>query len=113
MIEKPFVLLFLLCLLPLGAWAQNVVKGTVNDETGSPVVGATVKVTGTSEGCITDLDCNFSIKASQNASLSVSYVGYITQRVNVNGRSNIVIVLKEDNTTLSDVVVIGYGTMKK
>lgn len=112
-LQKPLVLVFLFCLLPLGAWAQNVVKGTVNDETGSPVVGATVKVTGTSEGCITDLDGNFSIKASQNASLSVSYVGYITQRVNVNGRSNIVIVLKEDNTTLSDVVVIGYGTMKK
>ena len=106
-------LLFLLCFLPMGAMAQGLVKGIVNDETGEPVVGATVKVDGTNAGTITDLDGNFIIEAASNATLSISYVGYVTQQVNVAGRSNIQITLVEDNTTLNDVVVIGYGTMKK
>ncbi|MBQ9678593.1 MAG: TonB-dependent receptor [Prevotella sp.] len=112
-LQKPLVFLFLLCLFPLGAMAQSIVKGTVNDETGEPVIGATVKVQGTNEGAITDFDGNFSVKAASNATLSVSYVGYITQQVAVGGRSTINIVLKEDTNTLNDVVVIGYGTMKK
>ena len=113
LLQKPLVFLFLLCLFPLGAMAQSIVKGTVNDETGEPVIGATVKVQGTNEGAITDFDGNFSVKAASNATLSVSYVGYITQQVAVGGRSTINIVLKEDTNTLNDVVVIGYGTMKK
>ncbi|MBQ9229896.1 MAG: TonB-dependent receptor [Prevotella sp.] len=112
-LQKPLVFLFLLCLFPLGTLAQSVVKGTVNDETGEPIIGATVKVQGTNEGAITDFDGNFSVKAASNATLSVSYVGYITQQVAVGGRSTISIVLKEDTNTLNDVVVIGYGTMKK
>ncbi|MBO4606643.1 MAG: TonB-dependent receptor plug domain-containing protein, partial [Prevotella sp.] len=112
-LQKPLALLFLLCFLPMGAMAQGLVKGIVNDETGEPVVGATVKVDGTNAGTITDLDGNFIIEAASNATLSISYVGYVTQQVNVAGRSNIQITLVEDNTTLNDVVVIGYGTMKK
>ena len=112
-LQKPLVFLFLLCLFPLGAMAQSIVKGTVNDEAGEPVIGATVKVQGSNEGAITDFDGNFSVKAASNATLSVSYVGYITQQVSVGGRSNISVTLKEDTNTLNDVVVIGYGTMKK
>ncbi len=105
--------LFLLCLFPLGAMAQSVVKGTVNDETGEPVIGATVKVEGTQTGAITDFNGNYSVEAGSNATLTFSYVGYVTQSVKVNGRNTIDIVLKEDANTLSDIVVIGYGTMKK
>ena len=112
-LQKPLVLLFLLCLLPMGAWAQGVVKGIVNDEAGDPIIGATVKVVGTNTGAITDMDGKFSLNAASNAQLAISYVGYITQSVNVGGRSNITVVLKEDNTTLNDVVVIGYGVQKK
>ena len=112
-LQKPLVLLFLLCLLPMGAWAQGVVKGIVNDEAGEPIIGATVKVVGTNTGAITDMDGKFSVNAASNAQLAVSYVGYVTQTVNVGGRSNITIALKEDNTTLNDVVVIGYGVQKK
>ena len=93
--------LFLLCLFPLGAMAQSVVKG------------ATVKVQGSQKGTITDFDGNFSVEAAPNATLVISYVGYITQNVNVAGKNNLVITMREDNTTLNDVVVIGYGTMKK
>ena len=112
-LEKPLVFLFLLCLFPLGAMAQSVVKGTVNDEAGEPIIGATVKVQGTNAGAITDFNGNFSVQAASNATLNVSYVGYVSQTVNVNGRSNITVVLKEDAQVLNDVVVIGYGTMKK
>ena len=112
-LQKPLVFLFLLCLFPLGTMAQSIVKGTVNDQAGDPVIGATVKVQGTNEGAITDFNGNFSVKAASNATLNVSYVGYVPQNVKVNGRSDITIVLQEDAQVLNDVVVIGYGTMKK
>ena len=111
---KTFLMsLFLLCLFPLGIAAQSVVRGTVTDEAGEPVIGATVKVQGSNEGAITDFEGNYSVKAASNATLSFSYVGYVPQEVNVGGRSTINVTLAEDNTTLNDVVVIGYGTMKK
>ena len=112
-LQKPLVTLFLLCLFPMGALAQNVVKGTVNDEAGEPIIGATVKVKGGNVGAITDFDGNFSVEAASNATLTVSYVGYLTQDVKVAGKNNLTIVLKEDAQMLNDVVVIGYGTMKK
>ncbi len=111
-LQKTLAVLFLLCMIPLGMNAQTV-KGTVNDETGEPIIGATVKVQGSNEGTVTDFDGNFSVKASSNATLVISYVGYVTQQVLVGGKSNITVTLVEDNTTLNDVVVIGYGVQKK
>ena len=112
-LEKPLVLLFLLCLFPMGALAQSLVKGTVQDETGEPVIGATVQVLGTKTGAITDFNGHFQVQAASNATLKVSYVGYETQEVKVDDRSNITIVLKDEFNSLEDVVVIGYGTQKK
>ena len=112
MLQKTLAVLFLLCMIPLGMSAQTV-KGTVSDETGEPIIGATVKVQGSNDATVTDFDGNFSIKASSNATLVFSYVGYETQQVKVGGKSNITVTLKEDNTTLNDVVVIGYGVQKK
>jgi len=112
-LQKPLVTLFLLCLFPMGALAQNVVKGTVNDEAGEPIIGATVKVQGTQQGSITDFDGKFSVQAASNATLEISYVGYVSQKVKVAGKTDITVVLKEDAQMLNDVVVIGYGTMKK
>ena len=105
--------LFLLCLFPLGTMAQGIVKGTVNDEAGEPIIGATVKVQGTQKGSITDFNGNFSVEAASNATLEVSYVGYVTQKVKVGGQSNITVTMKEDAQMLNDIVVVGYGTMKK
>lgn len=85
MIEKPLVLLFLLCLFPLGISAQSLVKGLVSDESGEPVIGATVRVLGTNDGTVTDLDGRFQVTAKSNAQLSISYIGYVTQKVNVWG----------------------------
>ena len=112
-LQKPLVFLFLLCLFPMGALAQSLVSGTVNDEAGEPVIGATVKVQGTNDGTVTDFNGNFSVRAASDATLNISYVGYLPQKVAVAGKSNITVVLKEDAQMLNDVVVIGYGTMKK
>ena len=112
-LQKPLVALFLLCLFPMGALAQSFVKGTVNDEAGEPIIGATVKVQGSNVGAITDFNGNFSVEAPSNATLNISYVGYVPQNIKVNGQSNINVTLKEDAQMLNDVVVVGYGTMKK
>ena len=112
-LQKPLVFLFLLCLFPLGALAQGTITGTVNDEAGEPIIGASVKVQGTNTGAITDFNGNFSVQAPSNATLQISYIGYITANVKANGRNNITVVLKEDAQTLNDVVVIGYGVQKK
>ena len=110
MLQKTLAVLFLLCMIPLGMSAQTV-KGTVSDEAGEPIIGATVKVQGTKDATVTDFDGNFSIKASPNATLNISYVGYVSQ--SVKAANGMKITLKEDNTTLNDVVVIGYGVQKK
>ena len=113
-LQKQFVLLFLFCSIPFGmSYAQSTIKGTVNDELGEPIIGASVKVQGTNDGTVTDFNGNFSVKAASNATLNISYVGYISQSVKVAGKSEINVVLKEDAQMLEDVVVVGYGTMKK
>jgi TonB-linked SusC/RagA family outer membrane protein len=112
-LQKPLMLLALLCLFPFGALAQSTVKGTVVDETGEPVIGASVKLVGARGGSITDMNGQFTLTAASNAQLEISYVGYETQKVSVNGRNNIRITLVEDTNTLNDVVVIGYGVQKK
>ena len=112
-IQKPLMALFLLCLFPLGALAQSLIKGTVKDVSGDPIIGASVKVQGSKSGVITDFDGNFSVQANNNATLVISYIGYTTETVKVAGRNNISVILKEDTQTLNDVVVIGYGVQKK
>src|SRR5215831_8205792 len=96
--------------------AQNIpVKGTVTDqEDGQPLTGVTVIVKGTSKGAATDLDGNYSIElAPGETTLVFSYIGYITQTVDVNGQEAVNVVLRPDVKLLNDVVVVGYGTQKK
>jgi len=113
-LKKPIGLLVLFLMVSVqSVMAQRTVKGTVNDETGEPVIGASVKVAGTNAGAITDMNGRFSVSAPQQGQLVVSYVGYTTQRVNIAGQQDIKIVLKEDVNSLDDVVVIGYGVQKK
>ncbi|MCR4603047.1 MAG: TonB-dependent receptor [Prevotella sp.] len=98
--------------LSVGAFAQQItVKGHVKDATGEPIIGATIRVAGTQAGVVSDFDGNFQIKANQGQMLNVTYVGY--QPANVQAAPNVVITLQDDATLLKDVVVIGYGTVKK
>ena len=90
------------------------VTGTVVDELGEPVIGANVIVAGTTNGATTDIDGNFSISnVADNATLNVSFIGYTSQSVPVNGRSQITVTLSEDSEMLDDVVVIGYQTVRR
>lgn len=89
------------------------VSGTVKAANGESIIGANVKVTGTTIGCITDIDGNFTLEVPENAQLTVSYIGFQTQEVNVDRKSSISITLKEDAEILDEVIVVGYGTQKK
>ena len=94
--------------------AQTIkVQGIVKDGTGESVIGATVMQKGTGNGTITDLDGNFSLSVPSEAVLTVSYIGFATQDIHVNGQKNLSVVLVDNSQTLSEVVVIGYGTMRK
>ncbi len=97
----------------IGAHAQSVVTGSVKDGSGEPIIGATIMEKGTSNGGVTDLDGNFSIKVGDHATLVVSYVGYERQEVPVAGKSTVNIVLTESNRTIDEVVVVGYGAIAK
>ena len=113
-IQVPSRMLALLVglLLTVGAFAQQItVKGHVKDATGEPIIGATVKVAGAQQGTVSDFDGNFTLKADQGQTLSVSYIGY--QTATVKAAPSIQVTLLDDQTVLQDVVVIGYGTVKK
>lgn len=109
-----FVLTAFFCLCAwnvqtVSAQSSLKVSGTVTDETGAPMLGLTVVVTGTSTGALTDLDGNYSIEAPADASLTFSYLGYETQIIPVDGRARIDVKLLPDTEVLSDAIVIGYG----
>lgn len=99
----------LLCLM---GFAQKTVRGTVVDTNGEPIIGASV-LAGKGIGTVTDYNGAFTISVAENATLRISYVGLETQTVSVEGKTEVNIVLKEDATTFDDVVVIGYGSVKK
>lgn len=111
---KPLGLLFLLCLIPLWAFSQNItVKGVVKDATGESVIGASVVQKGTSNGIITDIDGNFTLNVPSNSTIVISFVGYKTQEIPVAGKTQINVTMKEDTEMLDEVVVVGYGQMKR
>ena len=97
--------------LSVGAFAQIEVKGHVKDATGEPIIGATVRVDGTQTATVSDFDGNFVLKANQGANITISYVGY--QNATVKAAPSVEVTLVDDETVLQDVVVIGYGTVRK
>ena len=112
-IRIPFRMMALLIglFLSVGAFAQMTVKGHVKDSKGEDIIGATVRVAGTQVAALTDFNGNFTLKANQGTTLEISYVGYQTARVAA--AANMEVTLQEDAQMLKDVVVIGYGTVKK
>ena len=103
----------LLPMVFLTASAQQTVRGTVKDASGEPMIGVTVAA-GKGAGAVTDLNGQFTLtNVSPGTTLNISYIGYKPQTIRVGSQSNISVTLEEDNTTLEDVVVIGYGTMKR
>ena len=114
MLMKHFVSLLILISISLATAVAQSVRGTVVDTSGEPVPGASVVVTGTTVGSITDIDGNFSITGvAPSGHLDVSFVGYVTNKVAYRSGQNLRIVLEEDNKMLEEVVAVGYGTQKK
>lgn len=103
------LIMSLFCLV---GFAQKTITGTVVDTSGEPVIGASV-LSGKGSGTVTDVNGKFTMKVDENATIKVSSIGYVTQNIPVAGKTEFNITLKEDDTTLDDVVVIGYGSVKK
>lgn len=93
--------------------AGKTIKGVINDEQGETIIGASVIIKGEDTGTTSDMDGRFTLEAPEGATLVISYIGYHTQEVKVRKRSLLRVVLKEDNQLLDEVVVVGYGTVKK
>ncbi|WP_129593656.1 SusC/RagA family TonB-linked outer membrane protein [Seramator thermalis] len=89
------------------------ISGTVLDENGQPIIGANIIEVGTTNGTVTDMDGKFTLDVSDNATIRISYIGYLEQEVNTSGKNTLNITLVEDTQTLEEVVVVGYGTQKK
>lgn len=92
---------------------DNKVTGTVLDPTGMPVIGANIKIKGTTNGTITDMDGKFSLEVPKDGTLVVTYVGYANQEISVGNQKTLSITLKEDSEALDELVVVGYGVVKK
>ncbi|MFA6831519.1 MAG: SusC/RagA family TonB-linked outer membrane protein, partial [Bacteroidaceae bacterium] len=112
---KKYIILSLLMLCSSLTWAQKSVSGIVIDNVDkTPLLGATLMIKGTTRGTVTDFDGHFTLsKVGKNATLVISYLGYTTQEVKVNGRDNLMITMKSDANLLEDVVVVGYGSTKR
>ncbi|PZX51241.1 TonB-linked SusC/RagA family outer membrane protein [Algoriphagus ratkowskyi] len=109
-----FGLLILFILIGVSSYAQNTVIGTVTDSaTGEGLPGATVLVKGSTAGTVTDIEGKFSIDIASEGTLIMSFIGYTTKEVPINGRSIITVVLEEDIDVLSEVVVVGYGNQRR
>lgn len=109
-----FMFLAMLLMCASFAYAQSKVNGQVTDKTGEPIIGASVMVQGSNIGGVTDINGNFTINnVPSKAILKVSYVGYVSQNVALNGRNSVKVVLKEDALNLEEVVVVGYGVQRK
>ena len=112
-LHKLFLTLTLV-LLTLGASAQVTVSGNVSDESGEPIIGATVMEALTTNGVVTDFDGNFKIQVkNENATLKISYIGMVAQNIRVGNQRNIKVVLKDESQKINEVVVVGYGHQKK
>ena len=112
--NKKIQLILLLFFLTSSALAQVELKGTVTDKTNNESIpGVSIKVVDTGRGTVTDLDGNYNLRVDENAILQFSFIGYKTQQISVNGRTSINIQLEEDIEALEEVVVVGYGAIKK
>lgn len=89
------------------------ISGTVLDESGQPIIGANIIEAGTTNGTVTDMDGKFTLDVSDNATIRISYIGYLEQEVNTSGKNTLNITLIEDTQTLEEIVVVGYGVQKK
>src|SRR5690554_1964628 len=107
-------LLYLCCIIPGYSQTGHTVTGIVMDVNNQPLIGVTILEVGTTNGTVTDIDGNYSVRVeSGNATLRFTYIGYEEQHVDVNNRATINVVLSEETSILDEVVVVGFGTQKR
>jgi TonB-dependent starch-binding outer membrane protein SusC len=111
--RRHFILLWMSVLISAVAFGQTQVSGTVKTSQGDPIPGVNVLVKGTAQGATTDTDGSFVINAPADAVLTISFIGYATQEIAVGSRTRIAVTLQEDVQALEEVVVVGYGTVRK
>ena len=111
-LRKLCILLFLVGICS-GIFAQKVITGTITDESGESVIGAGIQEKGTAKGTMSDIDGKFSIEVPANSTLVISYIGYKTQEIPVGNDTNLQIVLEENTSMLDEVVVVGYGSVRR
>jgi TonB-linked SusC/RagA family outer membrane protein len=92
---------------------KKTITGTIVDAAGEPIIGANIVEVGTTNGTVTDVNGNFSLNVANNATIHISYIGYLEQEINTEGRTSFDVRLQEDMKTLEEVVVVGYGTARK
>ncbi len=107
------LILLLFSALPLSAQNKKTITGTILDEKGESIIGASVAIKGTANGTITDIDGKFFLDVNENDILAVSYIGFLSQEISVAGKTDFQITMKENAEMLDEVVVIGYGVMRK
>jgi hypothetical protein len=115
--EKKILMCLILLFIFMGAVSgyaqQGIIMGKVLDSNEEPLIGVSIQLKGTSQGTATDHDGRFSIQASKGDMLLISYIGYKTQEILLSGNQNLTVILKENFEMLDEVVVIGYGTVRK
>jgi TonB-linked SusC/RagA family outer membrane protein len=112
--ENDYIILSKATIHPTIQQTERRITGKITDSLGEPVIGANVMVKGTTNGTVTDMDGQFSLlNVPERATLQISYIGYLTQEIILSNQTNLNIVLLEDTRTLEEVVVVGYGTLRK
>ena len=105
--------LLLVLTMMVGNITAQTIKGTVTDSSGEPIIGATVMETGTQNGVVTDLDGNFTLQNVKGKTITISYIGMKTQTVQIAGKTEFSIKLEDETASLNELVVIGYGSVRK
>jgi TonB-linked SusC/RagA family outer membrane protein len=108
------IIVLLLSLMPMFCFSQNIaVSGVVKDIAGEPIIGASIVEPGTTNGTLTDLNGNFTIEVPTSGKITISFVGFLSQTINVAGKNRVDVILVENDKQLSEVVVVGYGTQRR
>jgi TonB-linked SusC/RagA family outer membrane protein len=110
---KTIFVCMLMLMISVSVFAQNKITGNVIEPNGNPIIGASVTIKGTNNGTITNVNGDFELNVEKTGTLVVSYIGFVTQEISINGKSSFNVTMTEDQKTLDEVIVVGYGTQKK
>ncbi|WP_081767369.1 carboxypeptidase-like regulatory domain-containing protein [Segatella albensis] len=112
-LNRVLMILVVMVAFPAMLSAQSILKGVVTDDSGEPIIGATISEVGTKNAAVSDFNGNFELRNTTSDAITVSYIGYVKQTVQIKGKSYVKVTLHVDQKLIDEVVVVGYGTMRK